>query len=241
MAPAGSAFTVRATRDGRARTIRGTGTVRHRSFTHVTLASAVQAGETVTAVLRQAVRQSAARPHGHRGGELLRHAGDERAAEDPEGGDRLGARRGGDGDTYGSGDTVRVQVTFDVPVRVHTRGGTPRLKLDLVPGTYRDRYDEKWAAYESGGTNTDTLTFAWRVTPIVSNAGIAVPANALDLNGGQDDRLPLLRVAARGRRTLRMRGSTTTRPTRSTRGSTTPEPTVPQRTIWSATLTVKPE
>ena len=182
-APAGSAFTVKATRDGRTRTIGGTGTVRIRSATYVKLASAVAAGETVTL----SYDKPSADPLRDRGGTPMESFS---GMPVTNGKPRIQSvaivsdPTGGDGDTYGRGDTIRVQVTFDVPVRLNTRGGVPRLKLDLVPGTYRNRYDEKWAVYESGA-NTDTLTFAWTVTSIVATAGIAVPANAIDLNGGR--------------------------------------------------------
>ena len=46
----------------------------------------------------------------------------------------------GSDDTYGLGDTIRVQVSFDGPVDVT---GTPRLKIDLDPAYW----GEKWAAY----------------------------------------------------------------------------------------------
>ena len=179
-APAGSAFTVRAKRDGRTRTIRGTGTARVGTWTSVTLASAVAAGETVTL----SYEKPTANPLRDRGGtELESFSGMPVTNGQPriQSVEIVSEPQGGDGDTYGSGGTVRVQVTFDVPVIVSTRGGTPRLKLDLAPG----RNDEKWAAYESG-TRTDTLTFAWRVgASSTSAAGIAVPANAIDLNGGK--------------------------------------------------------
>ena len=46
--------------------------------------------------------------------------------------------------TYGGGDTIRVQVTFNqLVVNVDTSGGTPRLKIDMDPA----EWGEKWASY----------------------------------------------------------------------------------------------
>ena len=79
--------------------------------------------------------------------------------------------------TYGLGDTIRVRLTFSKTVTVT---GTPRLKLDLGPGTG----DERWAVYESG-SGTTMLVFAWTVAQgDASDAGVAVLANTLELNGG---------------------------------------------------------
>ncbi len=186
----GSAFTVTATSEGGAsRTIAGTGAVRisapnsngYNSNVVVTLASAVAPGERL--------KLSYAKPSGNQ----LRDPWDipvesysgmpvtnwqpkveaVAIASDPQ---------GGDGDTYGLGDTIRVQVTFYVPVIVDTRGGVPRLKLDLDAASGSG---ERWAIYE-GGSNTDTLTFAYEVAgPDVSTDGVAVPANGVERNGGQ--------------------------------------------------------
>ena len=77
--------------------------------------------------------------------------------------------------TYALGETVRVAVTFNEAVHVT---GAPRLKLDLGSG------DGRWAVYESGG-GTAALVFAWTVAAgDASNAGVAVLANTLALNGG---------------------------------------------------------
>ena len=85
-------------------------------------------------------------------------------------------------DTYGSGETIRVQLTFTEAVTVT---GKPRLKIGLNPGS-----GEKLLWYESG-SGTSNLVFAGkvlkphhRVEPEVSTAGIAVLANSLELNGG---------------------------------------------------------
>ena len=83
----------------------------------------------------------------------------------------------GSDNTYGIGDTIEVQVTFDRTVEVT---GTPRLKIDMDPADW----GEKWASYESG-SGTGSLTFAHTVVePNFSPQGIAVLANSLELNGG---------------------------------------------------------
>ena len=83
--------------------------------------------------------------------------------------------------TYAAGDTVRVDVTFGEAVEVDATNGTPRLKLDLDAD---EDSGERWAAYESG-SGTATLTFAWAAAaPDEAAAGIAVPADTLELNGG---------------------------------------------------------
>ena len=94
--------------------------------------------------------------------------------------------------TYGLGEQVRVRVTFDGPVSVVTRVTTvtpfvstrtavPRLKIDLDPASW----GEKWATYE-GGSETDTLTFVYTVADSdISTQGIAVAPNAIDLNGSK--------------------------------------------------------
>ena len=80
-------------------------------------------------------------------------------------------------DTYGSGETIRVRLTFNVAVAVT---GTPRLQIDLSSTDG----DEKWAEY-AGGSGTTALTFAYKVASAdTSTAGIAVLQNTLQLNGG---------------------------------------------------------
>jgi len=83
--------------------------------------------------------------------------------------------------TYGNGDKIRVGVTFSqLVVDVDTSGGTPRLKIDMDPA----EWGEKWAAYEEG-SGTHSLTFVHTVVePNYSTQGIAVLANTLELNGG---------------------------------------------------------
>ena len=83
--------------------------------------------------------------------------------------------------TYGIGDTISVQVTFNqLVVDVDTSGGTPRIKIDLDPA----EWGEKWASYSSG-SGTANLTFTHTVVePNISTQGIAVLADTLELNGG---------------------------------------------------------
>ncbi len=86
----------------------------------------------------------------------------------------------GDDDTYALGDVIRITVTFDEAVDVDTTGGAPRLKIDMDPADW----GEKWATYE-GGSGTATLTFVHTVVePNISTQGIAVLENSLTLNGG---------------------------------------------------------
>jgi len=83
--------------------------------------------------------------------------------------------------TYGGGDKIEVQVTFNqLVVDVDTSGGAPRIRIDMDPA----EWGEKWAEYDSG-TGTSSLTFVHTVAePNLSTQGIAVLANTLELNGG---------------------------------------------------------
>ena len=83
--------------------------------------------------------------------------------------------------TYGIGDTISVQVTFNqLVVDVDTSGGTPRIKIDMDPA----EWGEMWASYSSG-SGTANLTFTHTVVePNISTQGIAVLADTLELNGG---------------------------------------------------------
>ena len=181
-APAGSAFTATARRgDGAAREIAGTGTAGvDGAAVRVTLGEAVLAGETVTLAytppedgrLRDlAGNEAAAFSGGAVTNETVAAPAVEAVAlvSDP-----------GAEETYVAGDTVRVRLTFGEPVDVDTGGGTPRLKLDLDPADG----GERWAAYE-GGSGTTELTFAYAAAPgDVSNGGVAVLADTLELDGG---------------------------------------------------------
>ena len=88
--------------------------------------------------------------------------------------------RPAEGHTYGSGEAVRVRVTFSDAVEVDTAGGAPRLRIDMDPA----HWGAKWAAYE-GGSGTNALTFVHEVVePNESTQGIAVLGVTLELNGG---------------------------------------------------------
>ena len=79
--------------------------------------------------------------------------------------------------TYAQGETIRVTLTFHEPVNVT---GAPRVKLDFGSGAG----DERWADY-AGGSGTKVLEFAYTVAEgDASDAGVAVLANTLELNGG---------------------------------------------------------
>ena len=85
-------------------------------------------------------------------------------------------------DTYGAGETIALYVTFDEPVSVDTRGGTPRLQFRLGPpaGGARDEY----LTYVRG-SGTKVLAFEYVVQPTDSdNSGIYVLADSLSGNGG---------------------------------------------------------
>ena len=79
--------------------------------------------------------------------------------------------------TYGDGDRIEVQVTFDGPVDVT---GSPRLKIDMDPA----HWGEKWASYQSGSGRTSLIFAHTVVEPNLSTQGIAVLENTLALNGG---------------------------------------------------------
>ena len=81
--------------------------------------------------------------------------------------------------TYGSGESIRVTLTFSAAVDVTTTDGTPRLKIKLDPET-----GERWADYAEGSGTTE-LVFAYTVAePDRSTQGIAILQNTLELNGG---------------------------------------------------------
>ena len=132
IAPAGSAFTVTETKDGRTRTIRGTGTARViGSPVGVTLARAVEPGATVTV----SYSKPSANPLIDREGLEVETFSDKGVSN---GAPRIRSvaivSDPGSDRTYGRGDTIRVQVTFTEPVVVDRRGGTPRLKLNQGRG-----------------------------------------------------------------------------------------------------------
>ncbi|MCY4442795.1 MAG: SwmB domain-containing protein, partial [Deltaproteobacteria bacterium] len=81
-------------------------------------------------------------------------------------------------DTYGTGETIRVRLTFSEAVAVDTSGGAPSLSIRMDPD-----HDGVAATYESH--TLTTVDFVHTVAePNVSAAGIAVLDNTLALNGG---------------------------------------------------------
>ena len=79
------------------------------------------------------------------------------------------------GDTYAIGESIKVQVTFTAEV---ISFGPVRLKIKMDPN-----YGEKWATVHQFPDNG--IIFKYEVVePNFSTQGIAVPENALDLNGG---------------------------------------------------------
>ncbi len=88
--------------------------------------------------------------------------------------------------TYGAGETIQVEISFDAPVTVT---GAPQLTLTI--GSV-----ERQASYTSGSGGT-SLTFSYEVQPTDSDAdGIAVGAPALtsndpDITGTDGYRIPL--------------------------------------------------
>ena len=87
----------------------------------------------------------------------------------------------GTNQTYALGDTIRVQVTFSEAVTVRTAGtpvAGPRIAFTLGTAT-------KHAVYASG-SGTTALVFSYTVAAgDADRDGIAVAANALELNGGE--------------------------------------------------------
>ena len=78
------------------------------------------------------------------------------------------------GDTYGAGETIAVEVGFQVPVTVT---GTPRLALTIGSATRQAGY--------AGGSGTKTLTFQYGTQVADADAdGVSIGASALTLNGG---------------------------------------------------------
>ena len=94
---------------------------------------------------------------------------------------RLRSRGGREADTYGEGENIRIEVTFDQPVYVE---GDPTFALEV--GDPCGSVCE--ADYESG-SGTDTLVFAYLVLEVdIDRNGIAIPANPIDVVYGDSIR-----------------------------------------------------
>ena len=86
----------------------------------------------------------------------------------------LSLNSAGDDDTYGRGDAIEITATFGESVTVT---GTPRIPFTLGTAT-------KYATYSSGSPGTE-LVFSYTVVRSDTDSdGIAIAANALELNGG---------------------------------------------------------
>ena len=82
-------------------------------------------------------------------------------------------------DTYGSGETITLTVTFDKAVTVDTTGGMPRIQFRLGPPR-----TDRWAEY-SGGSGNTALTFTYEVqSGDMDSNGIWLPKNKLHLRSG---------------------------------------------------------
>ena len=78
------------------------------------------------------------------------------------------------GDTYGAGETIEVQVGFQIAVTVT---GTPQVALTIGTGTRQADY--------ASGSGTQTLTFRYTVLATdADNDGLSIGASALALNSG---------------------------------------------------------
>ena len=81
---------------------------------------------------------------------------------------------------YGTGDAVQIAVTFSERVNVT---GTPEIQLQ-IGGTTKN------AGYQSG-SSTDEITFAYTIVSGDSDVdGISIPANSIQLNGGNITDIP---------------------------------------------------
>ena len=81
-------------------------------------------------------------------------------------------------ETYATGDTITVAVTFSEAVTVTTTDGTPRITLDIGG-------QPRYAGYTGAGGATGQILFSYTV--LVSDQdpdGVSVLADSLDLDGG---------------------------------------------------------
>ena len=85
----------------------------------------------------------------------------------------------GHDDTYGIGDDIEVDVSFDEAVTIATSGGTPDLELN-VGGTAKDAQ----CAAHATALDTVVCTYDVKSGDTADTNGISIGANALTLNGG---------------------------------------------------------
>ena len=80
--------------------------------------------------------------------------------------------------TYATGDTIDVQVTFDIDVEVDTTNGTPSISITVGDAT-------RSAPYAATDATGQVLTFSYAVATGDSDQdGLSISADALSLNGG---------------------------------------------------------
>ena len=85
----------------------------------------------------------------------------------------------GHDDTYGIGDDIEVDVSFDEAVTIATSGGTPALELN-IGGTAKDAQ----CAAHATALDTVVCTYEVKSGDTADTNGISIGANALTLNGG---------------------------------------------------------
>ena len=84
----------------------------------------------------------------------------------------------GTDNTYATGDTITVGVTFSEAVTVTTTSGTPRITLDIGE-------QPRYASYTGAGSVTGQILFQYTVLVSDTDAdGVSVVANSLALDGG---------------------------------------------------------
>ena len=94
---------------------------------------------------------------------------------------RLRSRGGREADTYGEGENIRIEVTFDEPVYVE---GDPTFALEVG-----DPCGSVCEADYASGSGTDTLVFAYLVLEVdLDRNGIAIPADPIEVVYGDSIR-----------------------------------------------------
>ena len=84
----------------------------------------------------------------------------------------------GTDNTYATGETITVGVTFSEAVTVNTTNGTPRITLDIGE-------QPRYAGYTGAGSATGQILFQYTVLVSDTDAdGVSVVANSLALDGG---------------------------------------------------------
>ena len=177
-----SAFGLAGAAGGAAPAVKGAAYTESGAGVVLTLARALESGETVTlGYTRPAGESGLWNAEGNQIADFSGVAVPVRTSEAPAVTGVEVVSDSGSDDTYAFGETIRVRVTFSEAVEVDTTGGSPRLRIDMDPAAH---WGMKWAVYESGG-GTESLTFTFEVVqPNESTQGIAVLADTLEANGG---------------------------------------------------------